>query len=127
MRRSTSSWPPVTRRGRGGSSKAAFGAQARAMTSAERFVGTGAGPVWAETAVAIAAKQTTVSPGLVIQCSDKLLSLQLFDAPPGLDEIFARLEFAQQALEVGQCLGFLIGSGQTFRQIVVHAVPPGEF
>src|SRR5438093_6550907 len=48
---------------------------------------------------------------------DKLLSLQLFEAFPGVHQVLALLEFLEQALEQRDCLSFLIGSGERLRQI----------
>src|SRR5258707_249671 len=116
------------RSGRAGMLNVALGAQASATTSGGRLTAAGAGPLWAAGAAARAARHTTVSPSRVMDAApDKLLSLQLFDALLRLVQELAGLEFGQQALEVGQCLGFLIGSDQSFRQIVVNAVPLGEF
>ena len=59
--------------------------------------------------------------------SASLLSLQFIEAFPCVLCVLARPEFLEQAFEQRDCLRFLIGSGEAFRQIEVHFVPPGEF
>ena len=59
-------------------------------------------------------------------CSDKLLSLQLFQAQLAVWQEFTVRELGQQALKIRYRFSLLIGSSQAFRQIEVHPVPERE-
>src|SRR5262245_35438197 len=118
------SWPPMTRNGAVGvSSYASVDAQARAGTRGSPFSIPGAGPFWAPSAAVRVARPKQVrrtraerrmkqSPqrtaGRTAK-AERLLRLERREPCPCIRQVFALVEFLDQAVEIRKGFSFLIG------------------